>query len=188
MGQIKAKNCRIPGLLLIQPKLHEDGRGYFIETYQESEFADAGITEHFVQDNEAKSVKGVLRGLHFQKKYPQAKLMRTIQGAIYDVAVDLRPGSETFGQWFGAVLSEENKCQLYIPKNFAHGYYVLSDTAVIAYKCTDFYHPEDEDGICYNDKELRIDWPFVSEMEPILSERDKQAQSFAEYKAKNVFH
>ena len=188
MGQIKAENCKIPGLILIQPKLHKDDRGYFIETYQENEFAEAGIREHFVQDNEAKSVKGVLRGLHFQKKYPQAKLMRTIQGAIYDVAVDLRTGSETFGQWFGTILSEDNKCQLYIPKYFAHGYYVLSETAVIAYKCTDFYHPEDEDGIYYNDEELHIDWPLVSGIKPLLSERDKQSQSFAEYKAKNGFH
>lgn len=188
MGQIKTESCGIPGLVLVRPNLHEDGRGYFVETYQEQEFAEAGIPEHFVQDNEAKSIQGVLRGLHFQKKYPQAKLMRTVQGAIYDVAVDLRKGSKTFGQWFGTVLSEENKCQLYIPKDFAHGYYVLSETAVIAYKCTDFYHPEDEDGISYDDRELQIGWPIPEGTVPLLSARDRQAQSFAEYKEKNGFH
>ncbi|MGN0506972.1 MAG: dTDP-4-dehydrorhamnose 3,5-epimerase [Lachnospiraceae bacterium] len=184
MGQSKAEFCKIQGLVLIHPKVHEDARGYFMETYQEKELAEFGIAEHFVQDNEAKSTKGVLRGLHFQKNYPQAKLIRCIQGQIYDVAVDLRNGSPTFGQWFGALLSEENKNQLYLPKGFAHGYYVLSETALIAYKCTDFYHPEDEDGIRYDDAELQIDWPIPVGTVPVLSERDKKAQSFAEYKEK----
>lgn len=184
MGQISVVQTPIEGLVVLKPTLHEDERGYFLETFHEKELSEIGITTHFVQDNEAKSKRGVLRALHFQKKYPQAKLFRVISGMVYDVAVDLRKNSPTFKQWFGVLLSEENKWQLYVPEGFAHGYYVRSDTAIIAYKCSDFYHPEDEDGIRYDDVEIGVKWPIPSGEVPVLSERDKKAQSFAEYMAK----
>ena len=157
MGQIKVTTCDIEGLKVIEPKVFGDARGYFFESYNYNDYAAAGITQEFVQDNQSASKKGVLRGLHFQKNFPQDKLVRVINGEVFDVAVDLREGSKTYGKWFGVVLSAENKKQFFIPKNFAHGFVVLSDYAEFAYKCTDFYHPDDEGGIIWNDPDIGID-------------------------------
>lgn len=158
MGQIKVeKNVEgIEGLCVIEPAVHGDARGYFMETYNLRDMEEAGLTMNFVQDNQSCSVKGVLRGLHFQKEYPQGKLVRVIRGSVYDVAVDLRSGSETYGKWFGIELTEENKKQFYIPKGFAHGFLVLSDVAEFCYKCTDFYRPGDEGGLAWTDPEIGI--------------------------------
>lgn len=163
MSQIKVtKNAgNIRGLCVIEPTVHGDSRGYFMETYNYNDFREAGIDCTFVQDNQSVSVKGVLRGLHFQKQFPQAKLVRVIKGNVFDVAVDLRKGSETFGKWYGLELSEENKKQIFIPEGFAHGFLVLSDTAEFFYKCSDFYHPGDEGGIAWNDPAIGIQWPGV---------------------------
>ena len=163
MGQIKVTTCDIEGLKVIEPKVFGDARGYFFESYNYNDYAAAGITQEFVQDNQSASKKGVLRGLHFQKNFPQDKLVRVINGEVFDVAVDLREGSKTYGKWFGVVLSAENKKQFFIPKNFAHGFVVLSDYAEFAYKCTDFYHPDDEGGIIWNDPDIGIDWPVEDE-------------------------
>lgn len=172
MGQFNFIKCDIEGLYIIEPKCFGDCRGYFMETYNYEDFKAAGIEQVFVQDNQSMSKKGVLRGLHFQKKYPQAKLVRVIKGAVFDVAVDLRPGSATYGKWHGEILSGENKRQFFIPEGFAHGFLVLSEEAEFAYKCTDFYHPEDECGIMWNDPDLAIDWPIAEDIELILSEKD----------------
>ena len=167
-------NCGgIEGLKVITPKVFGDNRGYFMETWNEREFAEAGIDVKFVQDNQSFSSKGVLRGLHFQKEFAQAKLVRVLDGEVYDVAVDIRKGSPTWGKHFGVVLTGENKKQFFIPKNFAHGFVVLSDTATFAYKCTEFYHPEDEGGIMWNDPKIGIEWPIPEGVEPSLSDRDK---------------
>ena len=167
-------NCGgIEGLKVITPKVFGDSRGYFMETWNEREFAEAGIDVKFVQDNQSFSSKGVLRGLHFQKEFAQAKLVRVLDGEVYDVAVDIRKGSPTWGKHFGVVLTGENKKQFFIPKNFAHGFVVLSDTATFAYKCTEFYHPEDEGGIMWNDPKIGIDWPIPEGVEPSLSDRDR---------------
>ena len=176
MGQIKVeKNVGgIEGLCIVEPAVHGDERGYFMETYNERDMKEAGIDIHFVQDNQSMSTKGVLRGLHFQKQYPQGKLVRAIRGAVFDVAVDLRADSKTYGKWFGVELTAENKKQFYIPEGFAHGFLVLSDEAEFAYKCTDFYHPGDEGGLAYNDPEIGIDWPFEEGVELIISEKDKK--------------
>ena len=182
MGKITVETCEIEGLKVITPKVFEDKRGYFMETYNYNDFKEAGIPEVFVQDNQSASSKGVLRGLHFQKKFPQDKLVRVIKGEVFDVAVDLREGSATFGQWYGVRLSEENKKQFFIPKNFAHGFLVLSDYAEFCYKCTDFYHPEDEGGIAYNDPEIGVKWPVSDDFEFILSEKDTNRTSFSDYK------
>ena len=182
MGKITVENCAIEGLKVITPAVFGDERGYFMETYQYNEFKEAGIDVDFVQDNQSASKKGVLRGLHFQIQYPQDKLVRVIKGEVYDVAVDLRPGSATYGRWFGVLLSEENKKQFFIPKNFAHGFLVLSDYAEFVYKCSDFYHPNDEGGIRYDDAELGIEWPIPEGMELTLSEKDKNWDGFAAYK------
>lgn len=162
----------IEGLCIITPAVYGDNRGYFMETYNQKDMEEAGLTMKFVQDNQSCSVKGVLRGLHFQKKYPQGKLVRTISGTVFDVAVDLRKGSETYGKWFGVELSAENKKQFYIPEGFAHGFLVLSNNAEFCYKCTEFYHPEDEGGIIWNDPSIGIVWPEL-DVEYILSEKDK---------------
>ena len=146
---------------MITPAVHGDSRGYFMETYNQNDMHEAGLDMVFVQDNQSMSVKGVLRGLHFQKQFPQGKLVRVIKGCVFDVAVDLRPGSLTFGKWFGVELSEENKKQFYIPQGFAHGFLVLSETAEFCYKCTDFYHPGDEGGLAWNDPAINILWPEV---------------------------
>ena len=163
MGQIQVeKNMGgIEGLCVITPAVHGDSRGYFMETYNQNDMHEAGLDMVFVQDNQSMSVKGVLRGLHFQKQFPQGKLVRVIKGCVFDVAVDLRPGSLTFGKWFGVELSEENKKQFYIPQGFAHGFLVLSETAEFCYKCTDFYHPGDEGGLAWNDPAINILWPEV---------------------------
>lgn len=162
MGQIKVTKCPIPGLYVIEPTIHGDHRGYFMETYNLRDMQEQGLDMVFVQDNQSMSVKGVLRGLHAQKEFPQGKLVRVIKGRVFDVAVDMRPGSETFGQWFGVELTEENKKQFYISPGFAHGFLVLSDTAEFCYKVTDFYHPNDEIGIAWNDPAIGIQWPGVT--------------------------
>lgn len=159
MGQIKVTKAPIEGLYMIEPTVHGDSRGYFIETYNQNDMHEAGLGMTFVQDNQSMSVKGVLRGLHFQKEYPQGKLVRVIKGEVFDVAVDIRADSKTYGQWFGVVLSEENQKQFYISEGFAHGFLVLSDVAIFCYKVTDFYHPGDEGGIAWNDPEIGIEWP-----------------------------
>ena len=161
MGQIKVTRLDIEGLCIIEPAVHGDHRGYFMETYKKDAFAEHGIAGEFVQDNESSSGKGVLRGLHFQKNYPQTKLVRAIKGSVFDVAVDLRKNSPTFGKWYGIELTEENKKQFLIPKGFAHGFLVLTDTAEFCYKCDDFYHANDEGGLAWNDPQIGIQWPEV---------------------------
>jgi dTDP-4-dehydrorhamnose 3,5-epimerase len=165
--------CPIEGLYEITPKIFGDSRGYFYESYSERDFFDAGLKMRFVQDNQSRSVQGVLRGLHFQKKHPQGKLVRVIEGEVFDVAVDIRTNSKTFGAWHGVILNGEKHNQFYIPEGFAHGFLVLSDFALFAYKCTDFYHPEDEGGIIWNDKTISIEWRDLG-MEYIISEKDKK--------------
>lgn len=184
MGKITVETCEIEGLKVITPQVHGDERGYFIETYNYQDFKEAGIPEIFVQDNQSASKKGVLRGLHFQINFPQDKLVRVIKGEVFDVAVDLRPGSPTFGKWHGELLTEKNKKQFFVPKNFAHGFYVVSDYAEFCYKCTDFYHPGDEGGLMWNDPEIGVQWPIDPNVEMILSERDTKWESFAEYRKK----
>ena len=162
MGKIKVTKCPIEGLYIIEPQVFGDARGYFMETYSQRDMAEAGLDMVFVQDNQSMSVKGVLRGLHFQKQYPQGKLVRVIKGRVFDVAVDLRAGSATYGKWYGVELTEENKKQFYISEGFAHGFLVLSETAEFCYKCTDFYHPGDEGGLAWNDPAVGIDWPELT--------------------------
>ena len=184
MGKFKFIDTGIEGMFLVEPTVFEDNRGYFMETYNENDFKDAGHDLTFVQDNQSKSSKGVLRGLHLQIKYPQGKLVRVIKGEVFDVGVDLRSDSETYGKWFGAILSDENKKQLYIPPKFAHGFVVLSDEAEFAYKCTEFYHGEDESGIIWNDEDIGIDWPLDDIDEVILSDKDKEWLKLKESKIK----
>lgn len=172
MGKITVETCEIEGLKIVTPAVFGDARGYFVETYNYNDYKEAGIDQIFVQDNQSSSVKNVLRGMHFQIRYPQDKLVRVIAGEVFDVALDLRPGSKTYGKWHGVVLSAENKKQFFVPKNFAHGFLVLSDYAEFAYKCTDFYHPGDEGGIMYNDPEVGIEWPIAPGCELIMSEKD----------------
>lgn len=171
-GNFTFNETSIEGVFKIDVKKYGDNRGYFMETYKESDFIAAGITNKFIQDNQSKSKKGVLRGLHFQKTYPQAKLVRCIEGEAFDVAVDLRKGSKTYGKWEGVVLSAEKGNQFMIPRGFAHGFVVLSETATFCYKCDELYHPEDEGGIMWNDESVGIEWPEVGEI--ILSEKDKK--------------
>ncbi len=171
MGQIKVEKLPIDGLYIIEPTVHGDERGYFVETYNQNDFDEAGLDYTFVQDNQSMSVKGVLRGLHFQKQFPQSKLVRVIKGEVFDVAVDIRKGSATYGQWYGVRLSAENKKQFLISEGFAHGYQVLSDSAEFCYKVTDFYHPGDEGGIVWNDSDIGIDWPLKENL--IMAERDR---------------
>ncbi len=162
MGQISVTNTPIKGLYVIEPTVHGDKRGYFMETYNLNDMREAGLNMTFVQDNQSASVKGVLRGLHFQKQYPQGKLVRVIRGSVFDVAVDLREGSETFGKWYGIELTAENHRQFYISEGFAHGFLVLSDEAEFCYKVTDFYHPGDEGGLAWNDPAIGIEWPQLT--------------------------
>ena len=162
MGQIKVTKCPFEGLYIIEPKVHGDSRGYFMETYNQNDMREAGLDMVFVQDNQSMSVKGVLRGLHYQINYPQGKLVRVVKGRVFDVAVDLRPGSVTYGKWYGVELTEENKKQFYISEGFAHGFLVLSDAAEFCYKCTDFYHPNDEGGLAWNDPAIGIEWPELN--------------------------
>ncbi len=182
MGQISVEQCAIEGLLVISPTVHGDERGYFMETYNSRDFAEAGIEETFVQDNQSSSKRGVLRGMHFQKQYPQGKLVRVIRGEVYDVAVDLRRESATLGKWFGVRLSAENKKMFYIPKGFAHGFLVLSDEAEFCYKCTELYHPGDDGGLRYDDPQIGIVWPDEIRPEELnIVERDRNWPLFSEY-------
>ncbi len=198
MGQITVeKNIGgIEGLCVITPKVHGDSRGYFMEAYNEADMKEEGIDIRFVQDNQSSSVKGVLRGLHFQKQFPQTKLVRVIKGTVFDVAVDLRKGSKTFGKWAGVELSEENKKQMLIPRGFAHGFLVLSDIAEFCYKCDDFYHPDDEGGMAWNDPDIGITWPrltgeykgspsaegyFVDDIPLNLSDKDQKWSGIKSY-------
>ena len=178
MGQITVTKTSIEGLCIIEPAVHGDSRGYFMETYNQRDLQEAGLDMVFVQDNQSLSVKGVLRGLHYQKQFPQGKLVRVISGAVFDVAVDLRKNSKTFGKWYGVELTAENKKQFYIPEGFAHGFLVRSETAEFCYKVTDFYHPGDEGGIMWNDPEIGIDWGDVSDV--ILSEKDQHHPKLSE--------
>ena len=162
MGQIKVEKCPIEGLYIIEPAIHGDSRGYFTETYNQNDMHEAGLDMVFVQDNQSMSTKGVLRGLHFQKEFPQGKLVRVIKGRVFDVAVDLRAGSKTYGKWFGVELTEENKKQFYVSEGFAHGFLVLSETAEFCYKVTDFYHPGDEGGLAWKYPEIGIEWPQLT--------------------------
>ena len=182
MGKFKRIDTNIEGVCILEPTVFGDNRGYFMETYSKPDFEEIGLNYNFVQDNQSKSKKGVLRGLHFQKEFPQDKLVRVIKGEVYDVAVDLREGSKTFGQWYGVLLSEENKKQFFIPKNFAHGFLVLSDYAEFCYKCTDFYHPNDEGGLLWNDPEIGVEWPIPEGMELTLSEKDTKWGGIKEFK------
>ncbi len=159
----------IPEVIVFVPPVFVDSRGYFLETYQQHKYAAAGIPKPFVQDNQSYSTKNVLRGLHFQLRHPQGKLVRVIQGSVFDVAIDIRKNSPTFGKWHGEILSAENKRQMYIPENFAHGFCVLSDSAEFVYKCTDFYVPGDEVGLIWNDPQIGVKWPIE---QPILSDKD----------------
>lgn len=175
MNKFTRQETGIEGLYIIEPTVFEDSRGYFMETYSKREFENIGIKNEFVQDNQSKSSKGVLRGLHFQINYPQAKLVRVIKGEVYDVAVDLRENSKTYGKYYGVVLSDKNKKQFFIPKGFAHGFLVLSDEAEFVYKCDDFYHPGDESGLIFDDKTINVEWPFDrigGKEKIILSEKD----------------
>ena len=185
MGKIKVSPCMadgavIEGLYVIEPTVFRDERGYFMETYNQNDFKEAGLSMTFVQDNQSMSQKGVLRGLHYQKQFPQGKLVRAVRGSVFDVAVDLRTHSKTYGKWYGVELSEENKKQFYIPEGFAHGFLVLTDIAEFAYKCTDFYHPGDEGGLIYNDPDIGVKWPIPAGMELIMSEKDKKWGGLAE--------
>lgn len=172
MGKFNFIQTEIKDVYIIEPTVFGDNRGYFMETYNEKDFSVAGLNYKFVQDNQSSSKKGVLRGLHFQKTYPQAKLVRVLKGEVFDVAVDLRNNSPTYGKWVGVFLSEENKRQLMIPRGFAHGFVVTSEYAEFSYKCDEFYHPEDEGAIIYNDPDVAIKWPNVGEI--TLSEKDKK--------------
>ncbi len=178
MGKIKVTTCDIKGLCVIEPTVFKDERGYFMETYNQNDFKEAGLDMVFVQDNQSMSVRGVLRGLHYQKQFPQGKLVRVVRGEVFDVAVDLRVDSETYGKWFGVTLSAENKKQFYIPEGFAHGFLVLSDEAEFVYKCTDFYHPGDEGGMAWNDPDIGIEWPLQDGVELIISEKDQKWGGF----------
>ena len=180
MGNFNFIQTKIPDLYIIEPKIFGDERGYFMESYSKKDFTEAGLTMTFVQDNESKSLKGVLRGLHFQTKHTQGKLVRVTQGEVWDVAVDLRKGSPTYGQWEGVYLSAENKRQFYVPEGFAHGFVVTSDEAVFNYKCTDFYAPEYDSGLLWNDADVAIEWPLEGLGDILLSEKDKKQKTLKE--------
>ncbi|MGN1321690.1 MAG: dTDP-4-dehydrorhamnose 3,5-epimerase [Methanosphaera sp.] len=180
MAQFTFNKTSIEGVYIIENQVFGDERGYFMETYQKDLFDEAGLEFNFVQDNQSRSKKGVLRGLHFQYTQPQGKLVRVIKGEVFDVAVDLRKDSPTYGKWEGVILSEENKKQFYIPEGFAHGFLVLSDIAEFTYKCTDFYNPGDEGGIKWDDPEIGIEWPMDDIDELILSEKDQKWKTLAE--------
>ena len=174
MGKITVTPCDIEGLYVIEPTVFKDERGYFVETYNQNDMKEEGLDMVFVQDNQSMSTRGVLRGLHFQKQFPQGKLVRVVRGKVFDVAVDLRSDSKTYGKWFGVELSAENMKQFYIPEGFAHGFLVLSDEAEFCYKCTDFYHPGDEGGLAWNDPEIGVEWPLEESVDLIISEKDQK--------------
>ena len=180
MSNFNFIETKIKDLYIIEPKVFGDNRGYFMESYSKKDFAEAGLTMEFVQDNESRSKKGVLRGLHFQTKYTQGKLVRCTEGEVWDVAVDLRKGSPTYGMWEGVHLSAENKRQFYVPEGFAHGFLVLSDVATFNYKCTNFYAPEYDGGVLWNDEEIGIKWPLEGIEEILLSEKDKNQKKLKE--------
>jgi len=180
MGKFKFIETKIRDLFIVETQVFGDNRGYFVESYNKKEFFEAGLTMEFVQDNESKSKKGVLRGMHFQTKHTQGKLVRVTKGEVYDVAVDLRKGSPTFGQWEGVLLTEENKRQFYVPEGFAHGFLVLSDEAVFNYKCTDYYAPKYDSGLLWNDEEIGIKWPLEGIEQILLSEKDKNQKKLSE--------
>jgi len=182
IGNFTFHETEIEGVYIIDVKKYGDNRGYFMETYKESDFKAAGLDYHFVQDNQSKSKAGVLRGLHFQKTFPQAKLVRCLEGEVFDVCVDLRENSKTYGKWVGVILSAERGNQFMIPRGFAHGFVVLSSSATFCYKCDELYHPEDEGGIMWNDPEVGINWPFKGEV--LLSEKDKLHPSLKDSKIK----
>lgn len=173
MGKIKVTPCPIEGMYVIEPTVYGDSRGYFFEAYNQADLAAAGLDLTIVQDNQSMSTKGVLRGMHYQKQYPQGKLVRVLSGEVFDVGVDLRKDSPTYGQWYGVVLSGENKKQFYLPPGMAHGFLVLSDTAEFLYKCTEAYHPEDEGGLRWDDPDVAIEWPMEAGMEPLVSDKDR---------------
>ncbi len=181
MGKITVETCEIEGLKVITPQVFGDARGYFMETYSQRDFAEAGIDVPFVQDNQSASTQGVLRGLHYQINHPQDKLVRCIRGKVFDVAVDLRRDSKTFGKWHGVILSEENKKQFFVPKGFAHGFYVISEYAEFAYKCSDFYTPGDEGGLIWNDPDIGVEWPLVPGVALNLSDRDTKWGGIREF-------
>lgn len=189
MSNFNKIETSIDGVYIIEPKVFGDDRGYFMETYSEAEFAEIGINNKFVQDNQSKSRKGVLRGLHFQKENTQAKLVRVIKGEVFDVAVDLRPGSKTYGKWEGVTLSEENKKMFMIPRGFAHGFLVLSDDAEFTYKCDDLYNPKAEGGLAWNDPDVNIKWPMdsISKEELLTSEKDGKWPSLKELSKTDLF-
>jgi len=182
MGKFNFNKTKIEGVFIVETAVFGDNRGYFMETYNYDEFKEAGLDMIFVQDNQSKSSKGVLRGLHFQNTHPQGKLVRVIKGEVFDVAVDLRKTSKTYGEWVGVLLSEKNKKQFYIPTGFAHGFVVISDEAEFTYKCTDFYHQEDESGIMWNDSAIDIKWPLDGIKDILLSEKDKKWKCLSETK------
>ncbi len=182
MGKFNFIKTSIDGVIIVEPTAYGDSRGYFMETYQREDFIKGGIDVEFVQDNQSMSTKGVLRGLHFQKQFSQSKLVRCIRGEVFDVAVDLREGSPTFGKWEGVLLSAENKRQFFIPKDFAHGFLVLSDEAEFVYKVDDYYHPNDEGGLMWNDPDIGVEWPIEEGFEIKLSDKDKLHPPFAEFK------
>lgn len=182
MAKFKFIETFIKGMYVIEPEIFGDNRGYFMETYNENDFKNAEIDAKFVQDNESSSKKGVLRGLHFQTKNVQGKLVRVLSGEVFDVGVDLRKNSATYGKWYGEILSSENKRQLYIPEGFAHGFVVLSNTATFAYKCTNFYDPNSEGGIAWDDPDIAIDWHISNDMKIILSDKDKNRKTLNEQK------
>ena len=179
MGNFTFTGTDIEGVYIVDTKVFGDERGYFTETYKKTDFDEAGLKYEFVQDNQSRSKRGVLRGLHFQKEFPQAKLVRVIEGEVFDVAVDLRKGSPTYGKWAGIVLSEENHKQFMIPRGFAHGFLVLSEYATFCYKCDEVYHPEDEGGIIWNDPDIGIEWPFTEGIQ--LSEKDTKHPLLKDY-------
>lgn len=180
MGKFKFEKCDIEGLYVIEPTVFGDKRGYFMETYNSEEFKEAGLDMVFVQDNQSSSTRGVLRGLHYQKEHTQGKLVRVLSGEVYDVAVDIRKDSKTYGQWFGVKLTAEKKNMFYIPEGFAHGFYVLSETAEFAYKCTDFYDPSSEAGIMWNDPKINVQWPIPEGEEPNISDKDAAHPPFSD--------
>lgn len=173
----------IEGVTIVDVKSYGDERGYFMETYKQPDFVVGGIDCDFVQDNQSRSTHGVLRGLHFQIEHPQSKLVRVVEGEVFDVAVDLRPGSPTFGKWEGVVLSAENRRQFFVPRGFAHGFYVMSETATFCYKCDDVYYPNDEGGLMWDDPSIAVAWPIPASEAPVLSEKDSLHPSFERYRA-----
>lgn len=187
MGKFKFVETKLKDVYIIEPTVFGDNRGYFMETYSKRDFFEAGLTMEFVQDNESKSKKGVLRGMHFQTKHTQGKLVRVTEGEVFDVAVDLRKGSPTFGQWEGVLLTAENKKQFYVPEGFAHGFLVVSDVAVFNYKCTDYYAPEYDGGVLWNDEDIAIEWPLEGIKEILFSEKDKVQKKLSELEVPFIY-